>query len=414
MRQRHINESSAPYSKLPFELIEKILRLCVSRPRPLSLSSTKKHQRLRITQICAFWRKVAFGIDDIWDVHLKELPTASTLNLISAWFRQCSSEKISFTMPNSLRMPPIEWSAPMIDAVIPYASRFRSLRSLILGMDQLESIPFDALTDLSIRFFKVSKGSPQRIVAPSLQTFEVTDINHHFLGSNILLHLPQVPWVQLTSVTLTGGLGFGEVHKVLMNCLSLIHCRLHHVQWAARGTLTPGSLRLPYLKKLEIKFSSPQLFHQLFVFDIPHIVSLSINLPHYTEEAISAFIQFMTKNKRSLRKFGISTTAFCTDTLLETILGTVPLITHLHASKQRISQNVLSIIGTGELLPDLEVLEFKVSAGTHMEDVLNLLKPSKRTRPSRLQTVRMYAVPTSRYAVPIGDLHIHGVHISVI
>lgn len=90
---QHINRCRtllAPYSDLPGELIEEIVRYCVGGPRPLPVSDGRNDPRLQITQICSSWRRVAFGIDELWNIELEGLPTDSMLNLVSAWFCQCS------------------------------------------------------------------------------------------------------------------------------------------------------------------------------------------------------------------------------------------------------------------------------------------------------------------------------------
>lgn len=177
----------------------------VRKLKPLPLKVGQNDQQVQITQICSSRRHTAFGILELWDVHLDHLPTDNTLSLISAWFRQSSSTQLSLTMPSDLRYSPLFRST-----IIPYAHRFRLLGSFPLDVDKLNSLRFDALSSLSLRFLE-SKYSPTgHLIMSSLWRVEVTDVIH-LENSAFLQHLPQIPWEQLTSLSPKGRLDVFDI-----------------------------------------------------------------------------------------------------------------------------------------------------------------------------------------------------------
>lgn len=416
---KHINRCRtllAPYSKLPGELIEEIVRYCVGEPRSLPLSKGQKDPRLQITQICSSWRSVAFGIDGLWNIHIERLPKRGTLNLISAWFNQCSSARLAFTMSEDLKVSSSYNPDPIVyTLIVPYAHRFRSLGSLIPGVGRLSSLPFDVLSELSFRFDKPYMEFPGKITAPVLRGLEVTHIRYRN-RPKLLQQLPEIPWEQLTSLSLVGMLGIGDVYQVLTHCTLLQRCTLHNVYSDSPGTFPYASLRLSHLEELEIQFNSQELFHRLFLFNVPILSSLSVSLPPATREILNQFITFLATLSPTLRDFGILGNSTLMDPIMEIILRTIPFTTRFHSKQQPISPAILSKIGTGHILPAIEVLELHGPESNYVEGTLDFISGDAIPASWSLREVYLYTNRWSSLSLldRVEDLYYQGISVFVL
>lgn len=242
----------APYSKLPHELIEEIIKFSVLILRLLPSSDGKNDTRLQVTQICSSWRRVAFGISALWDVNLVTWPTAGTINLVSAWFRQCSSRHISLQMSHFLGLSPKFNSDPLLkEVLIPYSHRIKTLSFLPVEPTHLSALPWDVLVSLSLHSGDSLPAPGERIAAPCLRFLAIKHSSSR--GQfNILSFFPEFPLEQLTGLVLTGFLDIMQISQVVSQCPGLESCKFYTI--SSNSVVRPISLSLPHLKSLSIIF----------------------------------------------------------------------------------------------------------------------------------------------------------------
>lgn len=383
----------APYSKLPNELIEEIMKFSVLILRLLPSSDGKNDTRLQITQICSSWRSVAFGISAFWDVYLATWPTEGTINLISAWFRQCSSTQISFQMSHFLGIPPTFNSDLLLKQVlVPYAHRIKTLSFLPVEPTHLSPLPWDVLTSLSLHAADSLPAPGERIVAPFLR-FLALKYSPSRGPFNLLSFFPEFPLKQLTSLYLTGIINVSHIYQVLPQCPALERCQLYSI--SSNSVLTPVSLSLPHLKSLSMMFTRKEAFDTLFIFAAPSLSSLSTHYPLNEPGYLSKFIAYLTTLKSSLRQFELTPNSYPSDEVpIEEIMRSTPSVTHFIAKATDILPTVLAKIGTGELLPNIRLLRFSapdLKAVDAIVDCLITLQPRWR---SKLQDIHIH---TSRW-----------------
>ncbi|KAF9458622.1 hypothetical protein BDZ94DRAFT_1325394 [Collybia nuda] len=414
---KHINRYRtllAPYSRLPTELIGEIIKYYVGKPLPLPSIYGRNDSRILITQVCSPWRKAAFGIEEIWNVEINEIPTNGVRHLIRAWFEQCSSQRISLSMPDDLRPSTYYNSGPMVDEIItPYSHRFHSLTDLIVGIGQLTSIPFSSLLNLSYRYQKPDVEQPGWITAPSLQSLRITRIDD-LQRPNLLRDLPRFPWNQLTSITLVGSLSISDIYQIVPQCPELRRCVFYNVNKDSPEIPPNKRLHLPHLTELEIEFGHLSFYQRLFDFSAPALSSLAVNLPPITDgEMVHRFVRFIGSSP--LREYTVLGYGGLTIPAMEMVLYAIPSITIFRSKHHYISPLILSKIVIGGILPNIKVLEVSMSRRDHVEDILDLILRDTMLRPSRLTEVVLYSdlwsiTPQSER---IDELRSKGLYISI-
>ncbi|KAF9462210.1 hypothetical protein BDZ94DRAFT_1261781 [Collybia nuda] len=372
--------AQAPCRKLPPEMLGMIFiqyiqdmdagkQLC-----HFPLKRGKRDPRMQILQVCSEWRKVAFGIPNMWDVQFNSDPSMGGLLLVSAWFLQCSSERLVVIMQPHLH-PLIEFDpGPFLaELIVPYAHRLHQLSSLPVDLGHLDAISFHILSDLTLYYPSSPPVLTGSIAAPSLRRLKIMGVRS---VGGIYLHrcLPKLPWKGLTSLILTGEFCFGDVYPILVWCAFLERCVLRSVIFGSREEFGQKTLRFPLLQELEIEFSSRHMFQRILIFDAPNLGSLSINFPPgATQEMLFQFTSFSETIKGTLRQFKILSNSSFTGGNMRSILRALPNITHFFAQEQPIPPRIIAEIGGRDLLPDLEVFQFRYPLNISIEYVIEFL-----------------------------------------
>lgn len=414
---RHIircRTSLAPYSKLPVELIEEIIKL--SQPMVLSLppSNGKNDFRLQITQICSSWRRVAFGIPALWNVYLDKVPGQNTMNLISSWLRQCSSTEIVLQgSPDAGTRVPTQMK--LEELFVLYSCRVKTLSFLPYKTANLCFFPWDVLTSLSLRLNHwtptLNKGAC--FDAPYLRDLVVNEVASSH-GLNIFIFLPQLPLEQLSGLTLDGALTMAHIYEVLPHCPSLERCRLETIVSDSVETHFNAPLNLPRLQLLWIKFRKRRLFDNLFIFNVPNLSSFSISHPPDESRFLETFTKFVGTFRNTLLEFRITQTeTSSSQASIEGIVEGFTSMTHLRIEEYRIPPVTLGKIGVGELLPNLKVLRFTVHDRKDVEGIVHLLMPQQPSRTSQLQN--LYIQNKEWYPLPhyLEKLRSQGIDVSL-
>lgn len=390
------HSSLTPYSKLPVELIEEIVKFSVPISLPLPPAYGKNDPRLRVTQICSSWRKVAFGIPTLWNVYLDKHPPLGTVQLISAWIRQCAQEQIVLEASPILDGPYyLATDELLAQLIMPYSRRIKTLSLLPLHTPDLFSLPWDILTTLSLRFDQYLPNSNESttIVAPSLRYLGITDI-HRSSRLKLLSFLPSLPLGQLIGLNLNGNLSMEHIHEMLALCPSLERCQFNTIVEGPLQTYPDGfAFDLPDLKVLRIRFSTRTLFDMLFLFNVPNLSSFSTNVPQDETEFFARLAKFTETFRHTLYEFEVIQDNFRSyEAPIENIIQTVPSATSFCAEYSLILPDTLRRIGAGEMLPNVEVLRFRAYAIDiqSTEEIVRYLIPKVRGRTSRLKDIHIH------------------------
>lgn len=405
----------APCNKLPSELIGEIIMLTAPELQPLPLANSQEDPRIHYTQICSHWRSAAFDVNQLWNnVNVKRCHNKSPIMLVAAWFRQASTTQVVLKIsgfPASFESSDAEYLWK--ELLVPYSSRLKSFDSILMDANHFHSIPFDALTTLSLICEPRNDNPGGYMMASSLRHLRIMKIPSIF-DRRLLSFIPQIPWEQLVSLSLDGWLSFDDVREILLQCKLLEHCQLDTINASSSGTVQ-NSVDLPRLQSLQIKFSSPELFRELVSLVVPNLSTLTINLPPSIPDVLERFAQFMETLKGALRYLEITKSGqniHGSECSLDDIMHMFPFVTHLVAKELCIAPDTLEKCGIGELLPDIEALEFLARYEDRIEDIVDLLVPRQPShRTSCLRDIYIHTYQRYCSGQRLKDLHSQGINI---
>ncbi|KAF9459614.1 hypothetical protein BDZ94DRAFT_1324671 [Collybia nuda] len=372
---------------LPIELIpEVILFLIPFTPSKIEMQDL----RLQVTQICSSWRSVAFGTSEIWDMRRMDIKDERMVDLIASWVRQCTCTGIALTTAGR-----DQFSDRFLEGVvIPYAHKFKDLSCPEVPPGLWDSLRFDVLTTLNLRFTSSEMYPDDYLRAPLLrQLVLLGELRRHYtpIGSTLLQCLPKVSWGRLTSVSVLGSVSFDDIYGVLSLCMLLEHCELKSVYDIDRfnGPVTP--ITLPHLEELQIRFESRLGSHRLSLLNLPSLVSFATTFPSKQGNDFEEFLTFLTQNATTLRHFEIIEDGTPNIDYVDEIIRALPFATHFSAPRQHISRPILAEIGSGERLRNLKTLGFS-ERGETGDEMLDALFPQKQhsNGGSSLSQVKIY------------------------
>ncbi|KAF9458606.1 hypothetical protein BDZ94DRAFT_1313105 [Collybia nuda] len=414
----HFYIALSPHVKFPPELIEQIFRSIIPSPPLLPLTIHNNNPHLRITQICRSWRVMAFKIPLLWNISLDKVPTTGTVNLIASWFRQCSSTQICLhgtedLGPYNEDLEIKKYISEQI--IIPYANRIKELYMFPFHRYNLTSLPMNVLTTLTL---DCTEPSPpvKNIVAPLLRCVHLRNVSPSGHIS-IFDSAPELPWGQLKVLSLEGYLSMTILLDILIKCTSLEYLHVRNLEYDLLDDDPIRACNLPYLKELHIGFTNCVSFERLFLFKVPCLTSLSVSHPLSPLDYLEGFSAFVKEVKNSLRRFEITRSwSYDTTYPLKAILGSVPFVIHFSAKEDILPAIICKKIGTGELLPNVEVLHLRLREGESWEENLNvLIPPEQQDGLSQLRELYFYINEAVRSTQPrIQELHAQGIDVHLV
>lgn len=412
---RRINRyraSLAPCNKLPSELIGEIIILTEPELPRLPLTHRENDPRLQYTQICSHWRRAAFEVNQLWNnVNLERCHTDGLVNLVAAWFRQSSCTQISLKVSSLISSSDAEYLWK--ELLVPYSHRLKSFDSILFDANHFHSIPFDTLKTLYLLYSTRSSNPGGFMVAPSLQHFRVTNIPPDD-DESLVSFLPSIPWEQLTSLSLDGSFSFSDLSDVLLQCKVLENCQLDTVDRDSPGDIQ-RSVVLTQLHSLQIKFGMPHLFDALFSLSVPNLSTLTVNVPPNAPGVLEKFSKFMTTLRNTLRHLEITKNSpefrRGEGGPVVEIVHTFPFVTHFVAKELFIAPTTLAKINTGELLPEIEVIEFMAHPGGRIEDIVDTLVARHPNQISRLKDIYIHTDQRIFLGERLKDLHSQGINV---
>ncbi|KAF9458574.1 hypothetical protein BDZ94DRAFT_1325406 [Collybia nuda] len=392
----------APYKKLPAELVRKIILLCIPQVNESYKyrAGAKKDLdfRLRVTQICGAWRRIALGESTLWDLFI--YPQDGHIELAATWFRQstCTKLGLAVDLEKSLYTKfKLASLTPVITKVIvPHAERLRFL-SLTVDKVILQSLSRNSLKNLETLILDLDNKDPGswrksdfqfKFPMPSLRSARIS-IPRGVIDERLLLGLPLA---QLTDLKLTGTIVAADLAKVLNQCSSLENFSVRRVY----DTRTVGSelflcpfpptpINLTHLRHLDVSVVAAAQ-HLIYLLVIPNLFSLVADINFASPES-HRFLQSLL-NLRQAYVSGRDADGF----IEEGFLSSIPTSEEVFLSMTSVRHSTLIRIGTGELLPKVVKLHFSVD---DLQPVLNMLDTrtlNAETHPERISRIKSIKV----------------------
>ncbi|KAF9457717.1 hypothetical protein BDZ94DRAFT_1272540 [Collybia nuda] len=402
---RPISVKTLTVQDLPPELIQKIIYFFLEDlpdVTMLPLESGSRHPRLQITHVCSTWRAVSFSIYDFWELAIPgNRSSPGSINLAKSWLLQIPGSRLSLTiMVGGTRGNP---SSSLEDLVVPYSHRFRKLSVPVTASElgKLLCLPqssFCSLEILNLQFIGSEHsinnvGSPF-INAPLLRELSLT-LDHEL---QIKAHFP---WTQLTKVSVVcSRLDPTDYLSILSNGFSLTHLSLSFISAIDSETetrittLQSHPLCLPKVKKLHLDFNCSHPGPLLISLELPSLTHLtlgSLSLIHWARVSHRRFFESFA----SCLEYFETNNSYMFVELDDTILSWMPNLHSLILRRDyRLTSATLQRIGTGELLPKVEHLEFSVrdvSLVVRMLSERQRLSQSLGNPPTSIKKIKVFA-----------------------
>lgn len=403
-RIQRYHHALAPYRKLPTELIREIIQFCVPQRSSFPLEAGKNDPHLQITQVCSSWRDIAFSTPTIWEMSFdKDYLLQSSVELAKSWLGQTSMSGFSLGIFKNSRIAPPSFSLRSDRIAQPelfllkelVISNSRQLRSLELGpttpqWDLIYSLPFDKLATLIIEpHFQINSQLGELLSAPVLRSVRIL-VYPPIHGP---IPIPILPWGQLSHLSIFGRLQLSGILPILVKCTSLKVCRLHTIV----STFPPlPPMTLPHLDSLSLTLGSnlPTMFDFLVLLELPSLSSLILpDLLSSVGETPPVLIKFFPTVAKTLRYFEVllPTTDILVD---ETFITVLSPVTHLILPRgYRLSPSIVSNIGSGAMLPNLEHLAFGLSEKDNAQSVVEMLSArSPRTSSDLVSVIKKVVI----------------------
>ncbi|KAJ6519128.1 hypothetical protein C8R45DRAFT_13274 [Mycena sanguinolenta] len=375
----------APHKTLPPEVLAIIFANCVGTPIILPPSPTEP--ALALAGTCRSWRHIILNIPNLWNnifLDFRDSKPVKLLEYAKLWISR--SENTLITIRNStsrwtenlLRKEGID---PITYLVAPYVNRCREidLRFLDASIDEFFTLPAGSIERLEVLYLE-TLGFTMPLFAASdepLAVFRSAPRLRRVLFSTDLCSLdPQalcLPWGQLT------GLHFIAtyipplaMHAILRESHSLVECSVSIIELddalAASLDRLPECV-LPTLRSLMVEFSPQAVDYAPFLrpLVLPALTDLELRpleagyLPECPWSQ-RAYTGLLARSHFTLRRLAILNYTIA-PAHLESILAGMPSLTDFHLYLWETNEwdaCILRELGSGALLPALEVLTFSM------------------------------------------------------
>lgn len=378
----------SPHKNLPSELVSKIFSFVVVQPYALfPLRYGKRDLRLQITQVCSRWRKIAFDTPGLWDLCFPPFYGGPGIELGAAWWSQYAGSTLRLSVthkPEIIPNPKLDFL--LIDKlVLPFSEHLREVDMAVStrGLKKLLSVrpgSFDNLESIDIsargRVFEPwSEEDAALVSAPNLRSVSLSVSTQSWFS-------PNLPWGQLTQLSLTIRIP-GNVFVVLLaKCTALVSCDLSSIDDENMGPVTEAEtsleipLCLPLLDSFSVHFRSGGFSHLLSRLSLPNLSGFTIttNITHHENHWTCHCRPFFQSMEASLRHVEIISSVenpWQVNPLDDTIFWDFPNIQSFIApSYHPLGPSTLDKIARGEILRKIKILEFYTENAV---DVANML-----------------------------------------
>jgi F-box-like len=290
-------DRSKPRSRahLPVELLQSIFSYAVADSQFVLPEGLRGDQRMRLLQVCSYWRAVAFQTPRLWDdvvinLNPRTLPIAAAI-----------SSRIPNT-PRTIAVKALEWNIGSSGIVaMPSAEEFieqlvlpfaASIKRLVLSLhpeyitsllSPSQTIELPILESLSIcpglpsiTLFNsmLTLRTSSRLRVPFLSTMEVGLESPLFEGVDALTKV--VETLHLTTFVVGLPVSVSLARHFLSHCAALRSCGISLDRIDATELAFPA-ITMPHPEIFHIRFSSICHFDEIFsCFDLPSIRDLAL------------------------------------------------------------------------------------------------------------------------------------------
>lgn len=380
-RMNRFSVALSPQKRLPSEIVAKIFMDSLGDKLTVLPLGTKDLPWV-LLWVCSRWRQVALAEHRLWShVDVKDSQLDSTGNILSNWIPQLWG--LTKIFPVSLAMRSSDKSLVLHDTISPYFSRLQSLslrisqKSLALfllsrtiSFDALESLVLDFTLGVPFRSFGLPPTEHPLVVAfttsPMLREVTLKANSTSMSESIFLSTISQLPWSQLTRVTLVGiQLLPEDFCNVLGRCTRLVDL-----------TLTPGICRenptiptaiippilLSDLRSITIIMGSSNSSHDPVTFlEVPSLKEFVVKNAQEPDDrslgwwSQAQFTELLARSGCHLVSLDLSSYILHID--FESIFSHLPFLTSLVVSLNHIPGEIFDKMARGEILQKLEHLE---------------------------------------------------------
>ncbi|KAF7370350.1 hypothetical protein MSAN_00666400 [Mycena sanguinolenta] len=360
----------APHKKLPPEVLAIIFANCVGTPIILPPSPTEP--ALALAGTCRWWRHIILNIPNLWNNIFLDFRGSKPVKLLEyakLWISR--SENTLITIRNSTSRWAENWLRkegidPITYLVAPYVNRCREidLRFLDASIDEFFTLPASSIERLEVLYLE-TLGFTMPLSNASDEPFAVfrsaPRLRRVLFSTDLCSLDPQVlglPWGQLT------GLHFIAtyipplaMHAILRESHSLVECSVSIIELDDALVASLNRLPecvLPTLKSLMVEFSPQAVDYAPF-----------LRPPGYLPEcpwSQHAYTSLLARSGFTLRRLAILNYTIA-PAHLESILQGMPSLTDFHLYLWETNEwdaRILRELGSGALLPALEVLTFSM------------------------------------------------------
>lgn len=377
----------APYKKLPSELVSKIFRFIIPpHSAEFPLKRGQQNLRLQITQVCSKWRQIAFGIP-LWNLYFRSSSKhTSSIELGASWWSQCSGSLLKLITISPSKPPLIpELDSPLIDKlVLPFSNRLRKLHVSLSTQDltKIVSVPPGSFNNLEdVVLLLCDPGAVPWAESDSAFLFSPNLCSVSLVLSANPWFTPNLPWGQLTQLTLVTKIPVDACFTILSKCTALASCKFSAIADTDLSSITranalvPLPLYLPLLNPFTVRFQSGHMSPLLSRLILPNLYKLIIATEithdhHHWTQGCKEFFKSMETSLHRVEIISLSGQNWLVS-LDDTIFSDFPHIrSFLAPPNHHLDPSTMDKMARGEILPKVELLRFY---GEDTADVAKML-----------------------------------------
>lgn len=415
----------APQKRLPPEILSEIF-LFATDGKPASFPLQRDTIRLRLTQVCGRWRRLALNTTHLWsDVEIWNI-SSCLIGKVIQWLQRTKSSSLKFRIHGACY-----WEETFNQLIQPLSDRISVLDlCTIRADDMLQQFALHSKNLSKIRFLSINVGYLSKSqIAFNLNPL-LPHISLHIIGAPLHKMAIKLPFQSLMHLHLHSQCPANIALRLLHDCHSLQECflSLFKIEQDALRSIRQLRLKvLPHIRKLKIHFTSSDNYtaflHPLIM---PSLQSLLLTGCILTWN--SDFIDILTRNafhNLQVLYTGIPKSridkSWCPIRGLpmvecSRVLSHLPRLQHVHFPPEcSLSDATLAEIGSGHLLPHLRRFHLH---SANLDTALDVIMQRQAAGSSKATPIEMAVITCARKVhkrqrATITDLQLSGSTVDV-
>jgi len=338
-----------PVLSLPPEITAEIFLRCLlfdTTPRP-----SPSKAPLLLAQICRQWRQIALDTPALW--RSLRCTDETPVELFRLWLSRSGSLPLDL----SLSCPAASHADALVEASLLHSHHWQDVR-LELPVASFQKLDFRHTSVPMLRTISLEKifwtpNEPAVVVIPNAPSLREAHLSI-FPDVNV-----DIPWRQMTSLTLHPRMDFMECISLLRGCAELVNLSVYTIGSAVDH---PDLITLNSLESLTCNCGGAFLLERLILPGLEHLALLeAAELGHAA--ALKSFILRSGSPLRSLsvatgRKFRVTL-----DTVIECLRAVPDSVSDLELiGKGGFPTGLSTALQTTDLLPQLKTFHFRAQA----------------------------------------------------